>query len=201
MNGRIKMLIVVAMALIIPSVAVADVMISGSVNITGTQSSDVFYFTPGPNAPAAGGFIGFSTSGSTVSSYMADIDLENTNNMSVFTLNVIQVNFKAVTGTFNLSLTVSTPYPGNSVMYYSTSLMTLADFTGKSPSSIISNAPSPVSGSGISEFTLSSSAGTTQISNLMTISGTSSHIYIGFYVPGTSSISGEVFLTGNFTST
>lgn len=197
MNGRIKILLVLAMALIIPSVAIADVMITGTVNVNGSQTSNVFYFTPGPNAPQAGGFIGFSSTSS--APYMADIDLENTNNMSVFTINVIQINFKSAPGTFTLSMSISTAFPGDSIMYYSMTPMTLSDFTGKSPSSIVSNAPTPTSSSGIYEFSLSSVTSATSLP--MTISSTSAHVYIGFYVPGSSSISGEMVLTGVFTST
>lgn len=197
MNGRVKMLIVLSVALIIPSVAIADVMITGSVNVSGTQTSDLFYFTPGTNAPQAGGFIGFSSTAS--SPYMADIDLENTNNMSVFTINVIQINFKSFTGTgtFTLNMSISTAFPANSVMYYSATSMTLSDFTGKSPSSIVTMAPTPTPGSGIYEFNLGLVHSETSLP--MTVSSNSQHIYIGFYVPSSSSISGEMVLTGAFT--
>jgi hypothetical protein len=196
MNGRIKMLIVLAIALIIPSVAVADVMISGTVNVEGTQTSDIFIFTPGPNAPEAGGFVSI---GSTASyPYMADIDLENTNNMSVFTINVLQVNFKTAPGTFTLSVSIDPAFPPGSVMYYSTTEMSLSDFSGKNPSSIVSTAPSPLADSGINEFSLSSTTSLTGVP--LTISSTSTHIYIGFYVPGGTN-GGELVLTGSFEST
>lgn len=194
MNGRIKMLIVLAIALIIPSVAVADVMITGNVNIQGTQTSDIFVFTPGPNAPQAGGFI--TVGGTSSHPYMADIDLENTYNMSLFTINVLQVNFKTAPGTFTLSVSISTPFPGDSVMYYSTTQMSLSDFSGKTPSSIVSTAPTPSTGSGIYEFSLSTSSTGVPL----TISNTTTHVYIGFYVPGGIN-SGELVLTGSFVST
>lgn len=196
MNDRIKIFVVLAIAVIIPSVAVADVMITGTVTLQGTQTSDVFVFTPGPNAPQAGGFISMSSTSS--APVMADIDLENTYNMSVFTINVLQVNFKSAPGTFTLNVSISTPFPSGSVMYYSTSEMTLSDFSGKTPSSIVSTAPTPMTNSEIYEFSLSSTTSSTGVP--LTISSTSTHVYIGFYVAGGTN-SGELVLTGNFVST
>ncbi|MHB8359523.1 MAG: hypothetical protein ACYDCP_08505 [Thermoplasmataceae archaeon] len=195
-NGRMKILIVLAIAVIIPSVAVADVMITGTVNVQGSQTSDVFVFTPGSNAPQAGGFISMSPTSS--APYMADIDLENNVSMSVFTINVLQVNFKSAPGTFTLNVSISTPFPGDSIMYYSTSPMALSDFSGTTPSSITSTAPIPTAASGIYELNIHSKASQTGVP--LTISSTLTHVYIGFYVSGGGN-SGEFVLTGSFVST
>ena len=189
MNPRMKLIIAIAVALVLPTVAIADVMVTGSVNVQGSNISGVWSFTYGPNAPQAAGFASISPT----STNMADVDIENTLNMSVFVIDAFQINFES-TGTFYMNVTVSSSFGGDAQLYYSTSPMTLSDFTGESPSSIATTAPSPVSGSGVHEFSLTT---TTLQSATFTISSTSDHIYLGFYLnSGTSG--GEVL---SFTGT
>lgn len=49
MNRKVTLLLLAAVTAILPAVAVADVMITGQVNIVGTQNTPAFYVCPGPN--------------------------------------------------------------------------------------------------------------------------------------------------------
>ena len=194
MNPRMKLMIAIAVALVLPTVAIADVMVTGSVNVHGSNTSGVWSFTYGPNAPQAAGFASISpTSGTN----MADVDIENTQNMSVFVIDAFQINFES-TGTFYMNVTVSSSFGGDAQLYYSASPMSLSDFTGETPSSIATTAPTPVSGSGVSAFSLTTT-GTLQ-SATFNIGSTSDHIYIGFYLNAGTNGGEVIHFTGTLVS-
>jgi hypothetical protein len=198
MNTRFKILMVVGIALILPAVAFADVAISGSINVIGSQASPSWGITGGPNSPQAAGYATISHP----TGRIADMDLENAINMSVFTINVYTIYFKT-TGTFYLNATHTHGYPAQARMYFSTSLMTLNDFSGESATSLATSAPTPSSDSGILSLNLSndvftSDTGSTVPTPTFTISSTSTVIYIGFYLPAGAVAGAEVTFNGNF---
>lgn len=198
MNTRFKILIVVGIALILPAVAFADVAITGSISVTGSQTTSSWNITYGPNAPQAAGFASISPHAGTI----ADLDLENAYNMSVFTINVYQITFKT-TGTFYLNATATHSFPKQARMYFSTSLMSLTEFSGEASTNIDNSAPVPVSDSGIlslnlSDNTFTSSSGTSMHTAVFPIDTTSVVIYLGFYLPPGAVSGAEIVLSGNF---
>ncbi len=198
MNTRFKILIVVGIALILPAVAFADVVISGSINVTASQTSPTFNISPGPNSPQAAGYATLSHP----SGRIADLDLENAYNMSVFTLNVYKISFNT-TGIFYLNATYAHGYTDQARLYFSTSLMTFSDFTGTDATGISNLAPSPTSDSGITSLNLSDKTFTTDTGSIIqtptyTISSTATVIYVGFYLPPVDVSGAEITLQGNF---
>jgi hypothetical protein len=198
MNTRFKILMVVGIALILPAVAFADVAISGTISVHGSQQGPTWYITDGPNAPEAAGFASISPHSGT----QGDMDLENAYNMSVFTINVFQINFNT-TGTFYLNVTQSHAFPNQARLYFSTSLMNFNDFSSEAATSINNSAPIPTTGSGIfslnlSDKTFTTASGSSLNTAVFHIDSTSVVIYIGFYLtPG--DVSGaEITLSGNF---
>ena len=61
MNRKIMILMVAVVATVLPAVAVADVMITGSVSVLGSNVQDSFYLSEGSNYAVANqtGVLGF----------------------------------------------------------------------------------------------------------------------------------------------
>ena len=165
MNRKIMILMVAVVATVLPAVAVADVMITGSVSVLGTNVQDSFYLTEGPNYAVANqtGVFGFIQAPNGVAS-MGTIDLEGMSNLSVSMINVLEFHYDLnAPGVVYLNVT-STDFPSTSYVAYSSSLM-----TSELPSSMPSNAFA-LSTSGDHALSFSSAPG----------SGT---YYLGFYLP------------------
>lgn len=135
MNRKATLLLIAAVATILPAVAVADVMITGQVSIVGTQNTPVFVIQPGPNyakAHAAGAidFIGDTQLGVATVDHQASsigiIDLQGISNQTTYLINVIDLNITAGTGTLYLNLT-DTSLPVGTTICITDSLMTFSD--------------------------------------------------------------------------
>ena len=121
MNRKITLLLLATVTAILPAVAVADVMITGSVNMVGTQNTAVFYVQPGCNyntAHAVGSIVlnpqlpKDVASNATESSFwyppnsMATVDLQGINNQTTVLANVLDLNVTVAAGvTATLTIT------------------------------------------------------------------------------------------------
>ncbi|MHB8561769.1 MAG: hypothetical protein ACYDAP_11535 [Thermoplasmataceae archaeon] len=165
MNRKIMILMVAVVATVLPAVAVADVMITGSVSVLGTNVQDSFYLTEGPNYAVANetGVLGFIPAQSGVAS-MGTIDLEGMSNLSVSMINVLEFHYDLnAPGVVYLNIT-STDFPSTSYVAFNSSLMT-TEF-----------GPTPPSNS----YPLSTTGNYTINVNSAPSSGI---YYIGFYLP------------------
>jgi len=132
MNRKIMILMVAVVATVLPAVAVADVMITGSVQGLGHSTTDAFIVQPGSNYVAAHDTTGFTWTSSSVneSEDLGNISLGVMSNETIYMVNVLDINFTQI-GYFNL--TVYVPYsnnvllPTDSEIYFSTSPMTLSN--------------------------------------------------------------------------
>jgi len=173
MNRKIMILMVAVVATVLPAVAVADVMISGSVQGLGHSTTDAFIVQPGSNYVAAHKTTGFTwtSSSDNESEDLGSISLGVMSNETIYMVNVLDINFTQ-SGYFNLTVTV--PYsngvllPTDSEIYFSTSPMTLST--------------SGISGANyepVSLYATSPTSGVTIDFGHVTLS---THIYIGFVV-------------------
>jgi len=195
MNRKIMILMVAVVATVLPAVAVADVMITGSINGSGVLASDAFTMQPGSNYAAANasGVIGWVANPSSESEILGTVYLGVMSNETTYEINVLDINFTA-SGYFNLTVNVPSGLPGSSgaaafpegtEIYFSTT-----------PFSLSTGAITPTSSS--MEASLTTSGSHTTINFGHVTSGTT--IYVAFEV-GAGPYSGASFsLAGSFTS-
>ena len=134
MNRKIMILMVAVVATVLPAVAVADVMITGSVQGVGHQIPDQFYLQPGSNYAAAHNITGFTWTGSAVneSEDLGNLTLGYMSNETIYEINVLDINFSsAAYGNFYINVSVpgslsQHTFPDNSYMYFSTAPFTFA---------------------------------------------------------------------------
>ena len=165
MNRKIMILMVAVVATVLPAVAVADVMITGSVSVLGTQAPDSFYLSEGPNYAVANetGVFGFIPA-PTGEASLGTIDIEGMSNLSVSMINVLVLHYNlGAPGIIYINVS-STNFPSTSYVAYSSSLMT-TELTSTMPSNAFA-----LSTSGDHTISFSSAPG----------SGT---YYLGFYLP------------------
>lgn len=133
-NRKVTLLLIAAVATILPAVAVADVMITGNVNIVGTQNAPVFVIQPGPNYPAANaaGAIIWNPQIPVVEQAqvtpMATFDLEGIVNQTTALANVLDLNVTinaGVTGTLYVNFTGN--FPSGAMVWISSSQMNVHD--------------------------------------------------------------------------
>jgi len=192
MNRKIMILMVAVVATVLPAVAVADVMITGSINGSGVLAKDAFTMQPGSNYAAANasGVIGWHANKKSESEILGTVYLGVMSNETTYEINVLDINFTA-NGYFNLTVNVPSGLPGygaaafpkHTEIYFSTTQFSLS--TGAiSPSTM--------------EFSLST-PDTSHTFNFGSVtSGTT--IYVAFEV-GAGPYSGASFsLVGTFTS-
>ena len=125
MNRKIMILMVAVVATVLPAVAVADVMITGSVSVHGSNVTNSFYLTEGPNYAVANqtGVFGFVQAPSGVAS-MGTVDIEGMSNLSVSMINVLEFNYNVnAPGIVYVNVT-SSDFPSGSYVAYSSSPMT-----------------------------------------------------------------------------
>jgi len=194
MNRKIMILMVAVVATVLPAVAVADVMITGSINGSGVLASDAFTMQPGSNYAAANasGVIGWVANPSSESEILGTVYLGVMSNETTYEINVLDINFTA-SGYFNLTVNVPSGLPGHGAgaaafptdteIYFSTT-----------PFSFVSGAISPST----MEFSLSTPNTHDTMNFGYVTSGTT--IYVAFEV-GAGPYSGASFsLAGSFTS-
>ena len=95
MNRKIMILMVAVVATVLPAVAVADVMITGSIAVHGSQAPAMVYLSKGPNyATAASNSLFTFTNGSgAATATIGTVDLEGMANANVSLLNVLDLNY------------------------------------------------------------------------------------------------------------
>lgn len=195
MNRKVTILLIAAIAAILPAVAIADVMITGQVGIEGTTNSTVFHLQAGPNYQDADGYLGWHSYSSGI--HMGDMHLNPTANQTVLAINVMMITFDSgiMPGTFWLNLTgYSTDmFPSGAYMYVSDNLQYFTDFS--SPNSYSSP------GSGIIALNLHIANGVTVSTGPIDVTS-STVLYIGFYLPavGPSALNAEVWAFGSYTT-
>ncbi|MHB1811966.1 MAG: hypothetical protein ACYCPR_06085 [Thermoplasmataceae archaeon] len=188
MNRKIMILMVAVVATVLPAVAVADVMITGSVQGLGHSTTDAFIVQPGSNYAQAHSTAGFTWTSSAVneSEDLGNITLGVMSNETIFMINVLDINFTQ-TGYFNLTVTVpysnGVTFPTDTAMYFSTSPLTMTTLT---------------SGDGVHSVLLynSNTPGGHTINFGQVTSST--HIYIGFVVGAGSPANGSFNLAMSF---
>lgn len=195
MKSRAIKVVIVAVAMILPGIAVADVMISGTLGINGTQNSPAFYFTKGPNfnAVAYAGYLFFAPQ---TTGKMAEIDFQGIANQSIFALNALEVAFSSgVSGTFYLNFTGGQyAFPPGSTIYLSTSQLGYSDFGSVGSPTVT---PTITTSPTLQEVNFHLALGST-VSTSWTVTG-STIIYISYYLPagyGTMFPHAEVFISG-----
>ena len=125
MNRKIMILMVAVVATVLPAVAVADVMITGSVSVHGSNVPNSSYLSEGPNYAVANqtGVFGFLQAPSGVAS-LGTVDIEGMSNLTVSMINVLEFNYNVnATGTIHITES-SSHYPIGSYMAFSPSPMT-----------------------------------------------------------------------------
>jgi len=171
MNRKIMILMVAVVATVLPAVAVADVMITGSVQGVGLHAKDQFWVQPGKNYPSANATANFGWHAKSMSEseILGSITLGVMANETIFEINVLDINFTAGTGNFVINVTVPSgshsDFPSSTTMYFSESPLTFAN--------------GGISGTGVQSVSLSTT-GTYSVTFDGVTHGTT--IYVGFEV-------------------
>lgn len=184
MNKKVTMLLIAAVAMLLPAVAIADVMVSGSYSVSGSNIGPLFYLAEGPNYVNASE-LELLTLGpaSSDTGLMGTIDLEGIMNQTVEEINVLELVIPASThvigGTMTLNITGATGF-GNAVMYLDTTPGMQQTFTSLTSGQafVIDSDPS---------FTWTISPGSGPLV-----------YYIGFVLPPGSYSTGSFTLNGSF---
>ena len=143
MNRKIMILMVAVVATVLPAVAVADVMISGSASLTSNQVADQFLVGPGPNYGPVQNMHLFNWTAipNSESEDVGTMTVNYTSNLTVNEVNVLQVSsFKidqsSADNWFNITVGDMDLSSGAVfVMYVSTSPLVFNGFSGQSSSS------------------------------------------------------------------
>ena len=138
MNRKIMILMVAVVATVLPAVAVADVMITGSVQGVGHQIPDQFYLQPGSNYAAAHNITGFTWTGSAVneSEDLGNLTVGYMSNETIYEINVLDINFtSAAYGNFYINVSVpgslsDHEFPSATFMYFSNAPFTFVSGGG-----------------------------------------------------------------------
>lgn len=193
MNRKMTLFMIAAVAAILPSVAIADIMITGNVGLNGTANTAVFTFVPGTNFQAADGSVSWNayhTSGQ----FMGDLKFAKVSNQTTFIINVMEIHFKAglAPGTFYLNSSIFTPFIPGSTMYLKLSPMVFGDFSYSG----LPGATPTVVNPAVTAFQLQTS------NSFMTPVSGGTIIYIGFFTPAYDgmAITGELTVSGTYIS-
>lgn len=133
MKNKYRLLIIISIAAILPSVAVADVMITGTIQISGTTAIPPVHFELGSNYREAHD-LGILTWTSSSGSSMGSLDIEGSSNTTIGLANVLDLNTsgESVDGAMvYLNLSGSNYFPAG-MMYITNTPMTLAEVNGSS---------------------------------------------------------------------
>ena len=189
MNRKIMILMVAVVATALPAVAVADVMITGSVQGLGHTTTDAFTVQPGSNYAAAHDTTGFTWTSSAVneSEDLGNISLGVMTNETIYMVNVLDINFTS-SGYFNL--TVYVPYsnnvlfPTDTAIYLSTTPLSLSN--------------SGITGNGVISISLFGASGSSGLTTYFGHVTSATHIYIGFEVGAGTPANGSFNLAMSF---
>ncbi len=203
MNRKLTILLIAAVATILPAVAVADVLVTGNLTIQSGTNTNLFYFQQGPNylkAHAAGAITWIEPVSST---NQGTIDLEGIGNQSTYMVNVLDMNFSlsptAIPPPFVLYLNFSNSnFPAGTVMVVSTSQLTITQLQS-TPVTQYSGTSIVVNGG------LSSTVVAVDLSQnpslVVTNFGHSTTLYFGFELPPGLYTGASADLTGTFVAT
>ena len=160
MNRKIMILMVAVVATVLPAVAVADVMITGSIAVHGSQAPEMVYLSNGPNYATAdsSGLFAFyngttSTGASSGAATIGTVDLEGMANANVSLLNVLDLNYSVGSTSGMLWVNVSGPgFPSGAFAELSSTPISALSSSASGSYSLNSvptnNGPFTVSGSG-----------------------------------------------------
>lgn len=203
MNRKLTIAIVAVIATILPAVAVADVMITGTFDIEGGTNGNVFYFQPGSNYQTAHNDGLITWIEPTTPSTQGTIDLQGIDNQSVQMVNVLDLNFStsptAIPPPFVLYLNITnSDFPAGVAMVLSTSPLTLPELAATSVQNYVGT-PIPVN----------CALSTTQVgvylsqnpSLILTNFNGGTTIYIGFIVPSGGLAGYSATIVGTFITT
>jgi len=132
MNRKIMILMVAVVATVLPAVAVADVMITANVGGVGVNANDQFWVQPGSNYASANATanFGWHAKSASESEILGNITLGVMSNETIYEINVLDINFTAGTGNFNITVTVPShsydDFPAGTMMYFSESPFTFS---------------------------------------------------------------------------
>ncbi len=190
MNRKLILVMVAVVATVLPAVAVADVLVVGYSGGTGVSTPSLFYIQPGSNYMAAQELTGFTyvSNKASTTEYVGNIsDLGIMNNETIYEVNVLDINFtKAVTsGTFNISIDVSTVFPAGSAIFFNETAWTLTSLQNTQSSLPLADAYESTSDT--YGYLPLSSPGTTTTLTFNDVSSTTT-IYVAFVV-GSGSVS------------
>ena len=200
MNRKMTLLLIAAVATILPAVAVADVMITGEISLEGNHHHTAFEFQPGPNYYAANmsNSIGWMPAqGDT----MGTLDLQGSIFVYTYMINVIDLNTTvsnpaapAQSKVLYLNVSSST-LPAGTIMTISTSEITFAQLWG-TPVTTYTGTPIPVDTSSTSTVVAVDLSQNPPLA--IPPIGPSDTFYLGFILPpGTYQGTGAT-LTGQF---
>ena len=127
MNRKIMILMVAVVATVLPAVAVADVMITGSVGGLGVAAPDAFTIHQGSNYAAAHSNASFTWKSNSVSSteVIGNMSIGTMSNETIYEINVLDLTFTQ-TGYMNFSIDLTSAFPNGTVIYISTSPFTFS---------------------------------------------------------------------------
>jgi len=131
MNRKIMILMVAVVATVLPAVAVADVMITGSISVHGSQAPDMVYLAKGPNYATAnsGSLLTFTNGSGSAAATIGSLEIEGMADANVTMLNVLYLNYSVSTsGTLWINVT-GTDFPSGAYAELSSSTLTSVSST------------------------------------------------------------------------
>lgn len=202
MNRKFALLMIAAVTVILPAVAVADVMVTGQVSLESMTQHTAFRILTGPNYAAANSTnsIGWIPASNDL---MGTIDLEGsyhvqTEMINVLELNIAQSNPSAPATTMGLYLNVSSStLPAGTVMAISTSQISFNTLTTTPVTSYSAGDPAIVVNAGSLSTVVS--VDLSQNPHLL-ISGFSptQNLYLSFLLPPGMYAGSGALITGQF---
>jgi hypothetical protein len=180
MNGKWYLFVVLAVAVMIPAVAVADVIISGEISVQGSQTGDAFIINQGPNYKVANisHLFGWIPDKQSSQETMGTLWIGTMSNETITDVNVLEINFTSgvlKNSNFKINVTGGN-FAKNTFMVVSNGPLTILpdgnivgsnnmlEFSLYSGNSVVTG-----NGPGITEGSFNVSS--------------DSHLYIGFFIP------------------
>lgn len=127
MNKKVMWLMVGLVVAVLPTVAIADVMLTAYANGNETQVPDAFYIQQGSNYANAHALAGFTWTPSVYneSEILGTMTLGYMTNETIYEVNVLDINFTGLNGPANFTISVTVPnnevaggvFPTGSHMY------------------------------------------------------------------------------------
>ena len=121
MNRKIMILMVAVVATVLPAVAVADVMITGSVSGLGVTAPDAFTIHLGSNYAAAHRVANLTWRSNQINSkeVIGNMSIGTMSNETIYEINVLNVTFNEA-GNVSFGLDVTSAFANGTVLYIST---------------------------------------------------------------------------------